>query len=105
MAIPKAQSKRVKKKLHIVDDAIDNFDGDIPAIQKKIFKQIVILLKDLELDDEGIIKRTVHNLNVFHKVNSIKKIILNDTYKNAVGKFVDSFDAAANEDNKYFKNL
>ena len=105
MAIPKAQLKRVKKKLNIIDDSIDNFEGDIPAIQDKVFKAIVRLLKDLDIDEEGIIKRTVKNINIFHKVSTIRRIIVNDKYKGAVGKFVDSFDQVADQDNKYFKNL
>ena len=71
MAVDKKNEKLVEDRLSFMDDAVDGIEG-LESIQEKTFKSLrLMLLKDLDLDADGNIKRNRKN----------QKLILNKSLK------------------------
>ena len=89
-------NKDVNKILKIIDEAPQNFADKIPDIEKKIFKEISVLLKDLKTTKDGRIESSVENLKLINSIKGrIGKIILGKEYVNAVRDFVSQFSVVA----------
>ncbi|GHT33575.1 hypothetical protein FACS189434_08030 [Bacteroidia bacterium] len=82
-------SKQLADILKIIDSAPADFEKKIPAIEKKVFGDISVLLKDLKISESGKIEPSIENLNL---INSIKgklgKILLSKEYAALVKDFV-----------------
>ena len=88
-----------------IESSITKFQGKIPAIQEEIYKEVMLLVKDLEIKD-GFLKNSVANIK---RINTLKKklekIILNDDYKANAKDFIKTFDAVGKLNNEYYKDL
>jgi len=89
--------RELRRILKIIDEAPDDFNSQMPAIERKVFRQISLLLKELNLMSNGRIEPSIENLNL---INSIKgklgKILISKEYANLVRRFVGNFPAIAN---------
>jgi len=105
MALSRKEKDRLRRGLDIIDDAVDNFEDDIPAIQRRVLKRVNVIVKDLELDKEGKIKPSVENRRLLKKVSKeVMAMVMKDgNYKKAASKFVDKFDDVADANNRYFE--
>ena len=92
MAVDKKNEKLVEDRLSFMDDAVDGIEG-LESIREKTFKSLrLMLLKDLDLDADGNIKRNRKNQKAMQKMKKIRSIVINDQYKALVGKFIGSFN-------------
>ena len=84
------------KREEIIDSSISDFEQSIPAIEKRIFKEIQILLSQLELKD-GRIKNNQANIKFIRTVvkQKIEEIIINDKYKKSVSKYMGAIEVLA----------
>jgi len=74
-----------------MDDAVDSFR--VEEIEQDIFRQLkLFLIKNLDLDSKGNIKRTSKNMKTINRVKTLRGIILSDAYKAKVGKFISTFN-------------
>jgi len=105
MAISKKANKLLNSRLKLMDRSIDSFMSDIPSIQKKVFRDLVNRLKDLETNSDGTIKATISNLRKAQSINVFKGLILTDKYITDSHKFVDSFDDVKSKTDSYFEEL
>lgn len=88
----------------IILEATTNFSDGLEASQQKAFNRLMKLVKDLDLDSKGRIKRTVKNLKTLRGVNkSIEDTILTPSYKSKVQDYLGSFDSIGTEQSTYFK--
>jgi len=89
----------------VIEESIAKFQGNVPDIQREIYREVMLLVKDLEIKD-GFLKNSVGNIK---KINSLKKklekIILSDEYKASAKDFIKTFDAVSKLNNEYFKSL
>lgn len=87
----------------VVEDALEKFNSRIPTLQRKLLRELLLELKDLDLKGGGI-KTTVRNLR---KVNSIKgklqKLILNKDYKAALKEYTQVFKQVTTLQNQIFQ--
>ena len=92
MAVDKKNEQLVQDRLSFMDDAVDNIEG-LESIQEKTFNALkIMLIKDLELDVNGNIKRNRANQKAMLKMKKIRNVVLSDQYKSLVGKFIGSFN-------------
>ena len=88
----------LKKILKLIDEEPQRFSDKIPEIERQIFREVSVLLKDLKTDSSGRIIPSIENLNL---VNSIKgrlgKIFVSKKYAEAVKRFVGSIPSIANQ--------
>lgn len=100
------EQELTKQILTTVDDAIANFNGSIPALQKQMLDDITLLVKDLDITDSGTIKNSVSNLRVIGKIKvKLENIILSDGYIKQVEEFTTAFKEVADLQNKYFNAI
>ena len=83
--------------LKVIDEEPVKFNSKIPDIEKKMFRDISVLLKDLKLTANGKIEPSIENLKL---INSIKgrldKILVSKEYSNLVKEFVGNFPTITN---------
>ena len=88
-----------------IDAAIKAFNDKVPAHQQRIYKELLVLLKDLKTKN-GKILNTVDNLKLIIKVRAkLKSIIATKEYKQDVSDFVDAYDEIGTLQNKYFSSF
>ena len=83
--------------LKVIDEEPVKFNSKIPDIEKKMFRDISALLKDLKLTANGKIEPSIENLKL---INSIKgrldKILVSKEYSNLIKDFVGNFPTITN---------
>jgi hypothetical protein len=88
-----------------LETSVAKFQGAIPKIQQEIYREVVLLVKELEIKN-GVLKNSIGNIK---KINTLKaklqRIILNDDYKDAAKEFIKTFEAVTKLNNAYFKSL
>lgn len=95
-----------EKILSTISKAIDKFDKQIPAIQKKMLQAIEEQLQRLDTDDTGNLKQTVKNIQVLGSIkNKLNKIILNKQYLKNVKEFAEVFNTLATVQNEYWTSV
>lgn len=100
------QEKLIKKILSVTDDAVSSFSNSIPALQRQILNEVILLVKDLDIDAKGTIKNNVANLKTIGRIKSkLETIVLNEKYLKDVGKFVEAFGEVAKLQNEYFNSI
>lgn len=86
-----------------IDGAIERFNNGIPAAQRKMYEEITMELRRLDLSGDRI-KATVANLRVIQSIkNKLTKLILTDDYLQEVKEFVKAFNTVSKMQNEYWK--
>ncbi len=87
-----------------MDDEVDNFD--VKDEQEQVFKALQrFLIKELDLDKDGNIKRSVKNLKAVQNVKTLRNIVLSDNYKAKVAKYISTFDKVRTLSDEYITEL
>jgi hypothetical protein len=104
LALSKELNNSINERLETIDDSVDNFD--VSTIQEKVFKKLrLFLIKELDLDKDGNIKRTSKNLKVVKRMKITNDIILNSDYIKKVKDYINSFDTVRSQSDEYIKLL
>lgn len=83
----------IKDIIATQEKAAANFDKAVETSEKKIFNEVVLLVKDLETTPKGNIKTSISNLKRVQKIRTqLSKIANNKEYLKAVADLVGSFD-------------
>ncbi len=100
------QSEAALRSLtNLLDKSEDTFTDSVPALQRKIFARVQVLLRDLDLRKNDV-KASVANLRKINKIKrEIENIILSDEYLKDVDKFAKSFDLATELQTSFFTTL
>lgn len=89
----------------MIEQAINEFLKQIPAIQKDIAGELELLLKSLEIQNGKVINN-INNLRIVGQIEfKINRIVLNDKYLQAVKEFTQAFNKVSAELNKQFALL
>lgn len=82
--------------LHIIDDAPKRFADNLPKIERKIYGEISVLLKGLQIDTKGHIVSSVENLNLVGRIRKrLEKIVVSKEYASLVKSFIADFAEVA----------
>ncbi len=88
-----------------IQNASDSFNSNIDGIQKSIYDDVALLVKDLDITD-GKIANTVKNIKAIGAIKGkIEKIILNPDYIDSVKEYTSAFNAVSKLQDSYFKQL
>lgn len=83
--------------LKVIDEEPVKFNSKIPDIEKKMFRDISVLLKDLKLSANGKIEPSIENLKLINSVKGkLDKILVSKEYSNLVKDFVGNFPTITN---------
>lgn len=90
----------------IILKAIDDFNEGLQSSQVNAYNTMVGLIKELDLDRNGNIKRTASNVRKLRGITkSIEDTLLTDTYKKRVSKYIKSYDSVGAQQNLYFATI
>lgn len=104
MSLPKPIQTLLSKRLSLIDSEVDNFD--VKDEQEQIFKALQrFLIKELDLDKDGNIKRSVKNLKAVQNVKTLRNIVFSDNYKAKVSKYISTFDKVRTLSDEYITEL
>jgi hypothetical protein len=96
----------IKKILDTVDNSINGFMDKTPSIQNKIYKEILILTKDLKLDSKGNIKNTIDNYRILSQLRTrLKNVIFDKDFTKASKDLIKSFDEINTVTKDYFSSF
>lgn len=99
------QQTIINQLIDTIQNDIDEFQASVPKHQQRVFDEISLLLKELELNGDSI-KQSVANLR---KIGSIKTkleaIVNSDEWLKDVGKYLKSFDKVSSLQNQYFGTI
>lgn len=95
----------IKKIDGLVEGSAKAFNDKTPALQQRIYEEIVVLLKDLDLKGERI-ATTIKNIKAIGSINRrLEKIIFDEGYRDQVKEFLKVYNEIANAQNQYFKQV
>lgn len=101
---PISDNQSFDKILKESERAIEEFNKDIPSVQKVIYDELIEQLRKLDLKD-GNIRTTVTNLSVINSIkNKLLKLILSDKYLGNVKEFAKSFNEITKLQNDYWRS-
>lgn len=91
--------------LKMIQEAVDRFNSQIPAIEREAMNRVLDLVKDIEVR-RGQIVNTAANLKKIGQLRSqLEKAIINPKLAAELQKFVNAFTAVANLHQKYFSAI
>lgn len=89
----------------IIQDASDKFGASASASQKAMWKEVELLLKDLDIKD-GKVTQSVKNLRAIGAIRrKIEKAVLNPQYMKSVDKYLEAFGDVADAQKLYFSDI
>ena len=105
MAIDKENEDLVMDRLSFMDDSVIAME-DVSNIQETVFKELSrMLIKDLDVDADGNIKRTRKNQKAGQKMASVRNLVLTPDYKKKVGVFIGDFDTVKEMSDKQITEI
>jgi hypothetical protein len=101
-----SQEEYIKQLHELIDGSVDKFNASIPGIQENIAMRMSVLIKDLDIDDQGNIVNNVKNLRLMGQIKQeISNIVLNKQLEANVAEFLNKFTDVASLQNQYFKSM
>lgn len=98
--------KILDKIISTIDDSISSFNKSIPAAQRRMLDEVILLVKDLDVTSDGTIKNNVANLKIIGNIRrKLEEAVLNEKYLKDVEKFTRSFSEIASLQNQYFRSI
>jgi hypothetical protein len=95
----------IEQLLSTIQNAIDSFQGAIPAAQKNAYNGIINLVKDLDMKG-GRLSATVKNVKMIGQLKTdLERIVISAPYMKNVEEFVKAFQTVAALQQQYFKTL
>jgi len=94
-----------KDLAHAIDDAINAFNTKVPEHERRVYKEVVDLLKELKTKN-GRILSTVENIRLITKLKGkMQQIVASKDYKKDVAEFIRAYEEIATLQNKYFASF
>lgn len=95
-----------KDIVQTIDDYVDEFADKMSPIQRKLYDRIVLMLRDISVDADGNIKRTISNMNIINDVKSeLESVVNNPKYQNLVANINESLGEVNQLQDDYYKKI
>ncbi len=99
------QQTIINELIDTIQNGVDEFQASVPSHQQRVFDEISLLLKELELNGDSI-KQSVANLRKIGAIKSkLEAIVNSDEWLKDVGKYLKSFDKVSTLQNQYFGTI
>jgi len=100
-----SQQELIKQLISTIEKSIEGFNSKVPKHQQRIFDEVTLLLKDLEVKD-GRIKQSVANLKLIGKIRAkLEAIVTGKEWTKDVKEYLKAFEQVATIQNKYFETV
>lgn len=99
-------SEIAKKIIDEIQSAIDGFNNAMPGVQRKMSKEVELMLKDIELDSTGKVKPSVNNIRLVAKIKGRLDTLFRESgYTKSVSEYLNAFGEITNLQNQYFREI
>ncbi len=96
---------RINALTTVIQQRVDGFNESIPEVEKRLYKRLLELLKDLKVVNNRV-ANGVENMSKINKIlPELEKVIMDAGYQGKVSDFVQAFDEVAKIQNNYFASL
>lgn len=90
----------------LIADAVAKFDRAIIRVQNQLFENLLLQLKELELDDQGYIKQNSSNRRVLRTAqDEFNRTISGSGYKRALENYITTIPEINSINELYFKSI
>lgn len=90
----------------LVMSADTRYTSSVARIQKDLYNQLSVTLKDLELDDDGYVRQNAFNRKVMGRAEAkIQEVFSSPLYTTAVANYVQAVPKVDIQNVKYFKAI
>lgn len=102
-----AQPDKILEQLQtLIQERIDQFNGNLPAVQQSAFNAILDLTSELEVGSDRRIKPSVKNVKLIAKIKQeLQKVIGNTDFEASLDDLVKTYDDISRLQNSYFTSL
>jgi hypothetical protein len=102
-----AKSDDIIKEIHeLLDKRVEEFTGSMPAVQKKMYAEVLAIAKDLDTYSDGTIKPTLKNVKAIAKIKQkLNEVILDGKYYKELNKVIDTYEKITTLQNAYFTSI
>lgn len=91
--------------LRVIKKSLSKFDKSIPALQQKLYKEMLVEIKRLDLKGDRIAV-TVKNLSILSSIkNKLNRLILNKEYTGQIKEFAAAFNDVYKLQFEYWKGI
>jgi hypothetical protein len=95
-----------RKVVDDIDGIVNDYANSLEPLQRKLYKRVSISLKELDIDDDGNIKRTAKNLRIINDVKGELDNVVNDPkYIDQVSNIRGAMDDVNELQNNYFNKI
>ena len=103
MALRKNQFAAIDAINEAINTSIDEFEGVLPLLQKRLVIQLKRALTALKLTSEGLIKPTTENIQLIQTImDDLRGGLITRQYIKALDKYLATFNPILELNNKYF---
>lgn len=102
-----AQPDKILEQLQdLIQERIDQFNGNLPAVQQSAFNAILDLTSELEVGSDRRIKPSIKNVKLIAKIKQeLQKIIGKTDFEASLDDLVKTYDDITRLQNSYFTSL
>lgn len=94
-----------KELISLITSAVDNFNRNIPDVQRRMLTDVLLLAKRLDTKDDKI-RIAGSNLRLLSELRGkLQKILLNPDYVKSVKEYAGSFEKVTDIQHRYFGEL
>ena len=94
----------LKNIVDVTDEIVEGFADKMGKVQKKLYNKVFAIVKEISVDADGNIKRTVDNFNKVNRIQStLQSVVNNPEYKKLVGTLNSSIKDITKLQEKFFK--
>lgn len=93
-----------QKIVDVTAEMVESFSDNMDKVQKKLYNQVFAIVKEISVDSDGNIKRTVDNFNKITKIQStLQSVVNNPDYKKLIGSINSSINDITKMQSNFFK--
>ena len=97
---------QIQQILNRIDSAVNGFVRGLPEVERKVFDRVMVLIKQLQIDNLGKVQNNINNLKVLTQLNKeINDIVLSPEYKDKVSAFTGVFGDLSTLQNDYLSTV
>lgn len=105
MASLKDFEKIIREKIKILDSTPAKFSSGVERVQASALREVLSLVKNLKVADDGKIYATKANMTVIGKIDQRLRELLGTDYVPVVSLVTDAIDETAKLNRDYFKGM
>lgn len=87
----------------LIEANINAFNESMPAVQKQAYKEVLVLVGELDKYSDGTVKASVKNVKLIAKIKQrLQEVIIDGSYNKRLKKLLETYEQITKLQNQYF---